>query len=104
MDSDIKYIIEEEGRLVKMLEDSKQAARERVEARRVKLAEFREAELKRVGLEYSRMTEEKRQEIKCKMDNDVKGARAAQERLFDDAELKNKITGRIVSVILENRT
>lgn len=104
MDSDIGYIIGEEGRLARMLEDVKERAVERVETRRRELAEFRDSEFSRVVSEFRKMSEERLQEIKCGIVDRLKEARQEQERLLDDDRLKNKITGRIVSVILENRT
>ena len=105
MDSDITHIIEEEIHLTRELEAAKEKARERVEIRRRELAEFRESEFSRIASEYRSMSEGKLQEIKCRMANRLKEARQEQQLLLlDDERLKNKITGRIVSVILENRT
>ncbi len=104
MDPDISHIIEEDERLARELEAAKLSAGERVEIRRRELAEFRESELSRIAAEYRSMSEEKLQEIKCSMLNRLKEARQEQQLLLDDGRLKNKITGRIVSVILDNRT
>lgn len=104
MNSDICYIIEEEEKLTRMLEESRESARKRVEIRRREMAEFRDSEFGRIASGFRSMSEEKLQEIKCRMANRLKEARQEQERLLDDDVLKNKITGRIVSVILENRT
>lgn len=104
MDPDISHIIEEDARLTRELEAAKESARERVEIRRRELAEFREAEFGRITAEYRSKSEMKLQEIKCSMANRLKEARQEQQRLLDDEGLKNKITGRIVSVILDNRT
>ncbi|HOP62405.1 MAG TPA: hypothetical protein PK358_05385 [Spirochaetota bacterium] len=104
MDSDIIYIIEEEGKLVKQLESARQAARERIEEKRKALTAQKESELSRIAEEFSRMKEVRLTEIKSRMDKELKEAHDTQERVLNDAELEKKITGRIVSVILENRT
>jgi len=104
MDPDISHIIEEDLRLTRELEAAKESARLRVECRRRELAEFRDAEFSRITAEYRSMIERKLQEIKCGMAERLKEARQEQERLLNDETLKNKITGRIVSVILDDRT
>ncbi|HOP29774.1 MAG TPA: hypothetical protein P5120_06855 [Spirochaetota bacterium] len=104
MDPDISHIIDEDERLARELKAAEESARERVEIRRREMADLRAAEFSRIEAEYRSMSEKKLQEIKCGMANRLKEARQEQERLLDDERLKNKITGRIVSVILDNRT
>ena len=104
MDPDISKIIEVDRRLAVELEEAKAGAAERVELRRREVAEFRESELGRIAAEYRSKSEEKLQEIRSNIVNRLREARQEQERLLSDDELKNKITGRIVSVILDNRT
>ena len=104
MDSDIKYIIEEEGRLVREIEYAVKAARERVEQHRIRSEQLRESGLNSIAGEFTGMTEIRLREIRNRMENELKGMREKQENLLNDADLRNKITGRIVSLILENRT
>lgn len=103
MDSDIKHILEEEQRLALLADDSRKAARKRVEEHRAGIEETRESEFKRIADDYDSMTGMKLKEIRKRMDNELKEMKEKQEHLLDETELKNKITGRIVSVILENR-
>jgi len=104
MDSDIKHIIEEEQKLVQLVEESKIAAREKVEQHRNSAAKFRESEFSRITGEFKIIGEKKLHEVKIRMENELKEMKSSREHLLDEPELRNKITGRIVSVILENRT
>ena len=104
MDPDISHIISEDERLSRELEAAKESARLRVESRRREQAEFRDAEFSRIISEYRIKSDRRLQEIKWSMAENLKEARQEQQRLLDDEKLKNKITGRIVSVILDDRT
>lgn len=104
MDPDIKYIIDEESKLLRKLEECKAAARERVARQRDETAAFRNSELEKIRSEYNRMSESRLLEIKKRMEDDLEDMRRVQGRLLEDVALKNKVTGRIVSVILENRS
>lgn len=103
MDQDIKYIIDEEQKLTRTLEDARTAARNRIESRRAAAAGEKASEFERISSEFNKMTGIKLNEIRSAMDSASRELRMEQERLIDDAELRNKITGRIVSLILENR-
>ena len=103
MDPDIKYIIDEELRLTRMLEDAGAAARARIESRRAAAVVQRSSEFERISSEFNKMTEKQLNEIKSTMDSESRELRMKQERLNGDTALRNEITGRIVSVILENR-
>ncbi len=104
MDQDINRIILEDQRLARELEDARGRAKERIELRRRELAEFRLSELNRIAEEYRIKSEEKLQGITGSITDRLREAQTEQERLLSDDELKNKITGRIVSVILDDRT
>lgn len=103
MDSDLKYIIDEEQKLGRMLDDARRSARERIESYRMTAAEKKKKEFERITSEYSSMTGHDLQAIKNEMDKEHERLRREQEGLLEDKVLMNKITGRIVTVILENR-
>ena len=103
MDKDLNYIIEEEKKFIRLLENSKSAARKRVEDHRLSLASQKDTEFKRIESEFKRITEVKLQEIKDGIAVEREALRLEDDRLIADNELKKKITGRIVTVILENR-
>ncbi|HPS59026.1 MAG TPA: hypothetical protein PK514_13050 [Spirochaetota bacterium] len=103
MDPDIKYLIDEEQKLTRTLEDARAAARNRIESSRLAAAEQKSSEFERISSEFNKMTEIKLNEIRSAMDSESRELRMEQERLIDDAKLRDKITGRIVSLILENR-
>lgn len=103
MDSDLKYIIDEENKLIQLLDDCKKSALKRVEEHRISTIALKNSEFERIESEYSRMTEIKLQEIKKEIADELETLQSEQARLLDDVRLRNKITGRIVSVILENR-
>ena len=103
MDPDIEYIIDEEKKLLQLLDDIKISARKRIEEHRKNAASLKDAECDRIESEYTRLTEIELQKIKNEMLNEQENLRREQESFFDNVRLKNKITGRIVSIILENR-
>lgn len=103
MDRDIKYIIDEEQKLTRMLEDARTEARSRIEQHRERAAEEKSSAFEKITSGYHKLTGTKLQEIKSAMDSECDKLRREQECLLDDAALLEKITGRIVSVILKNR-
>lgn len=104
MDQDINRIILEDQRLTSELEQAKVRGEEKIDLRRRELAEFRISQLNRIREEYRIKSDEKLQEIAGSITDRLMEARDEQERLLSDSELKNKITGRIVSLILDDRT
>lgn len=103
MDRDLEYIINEEQKLARMLRDAEGAARERIESHRENSVLQRDSEFEKIRSEYNRFAEMRLQEIKNDIKRQSDELRREQERLVEDRELRKKITGRIVSVILENR-
>lgn len=103
MDRDIQYIIDEEQKLNRMLEDSRTAARGRIAQHRTRAAAEKASAFEKITSEYNKLTGTKLQEIKSAMDGECDKLRREQEHLLDDAALLEKITGRIVAAILEKR-
>jgi len=103
MDRDLEYIINEEQKLARMLRDAEGAARERIESHRENSVLQRDSEFEKIRSEYNRIAEMKLQEIKNDIERQSDELRREQERLVNDRELRKKITGRIVTIILENR-
>ncbi len=103
MDNDIAYIIEEERRLALLLDEAKTAALEKIEKHRHDAALLKQAELERTTAEYKIMTVTELAEIRKAADNEIEELRRRQDSLNGDLELREKITGRIVSLILEDR-
>ncbi|MFH0977488.1 MAG: hypothetical protein V1874_17045 [Spirochaetota bacterium] len=103
MDPDIKYIIQEEQKLVQLAEDSGKAAAEKVEEHRVLSAESRKSQFSMINAEYSTKLENKLNELKEAMENELKDMRKKQELSLNETELKDKITRNIISIILEDR-
>jgi len=101
MDPDIKNIIETEQALLGKIEEAKKAARERVEKSRTELSAFRDSEFERIRTECSRKILLSLDEIKSNAEKELEELRRDEERFLDDPELRGRITGRIVSVILE---
>jgi hypothetical protein len=103
MDSDIKYIIQEEQKLVHLAEESEKTAMEKIEQHRVRTEEIRKSGLSAINAEYSSKLKMKLDEIKERMKNELKEMRIRQERILGETELRNKITRNIISLILEAR-
>jgi len=101
MDSDIKYIIETEQRLLGAVEEAKKSSRVRVEKRRSELAAFREAEFERIRNESAVRIQSGLEEIRFNAEKELEELRKDEEHFLKDPELRGRITGRIVSVILE---
>lgn len=103
MDDDIKYIIDNEIYYSNKLEDAKKTAYEKYEKRRADMLSFRNSEFERIKYEYNRMAELKLQEIHKEISDEFEELKNNQMLVLQNVQLKNKITGRIVTLILENR-
>lgn len=103
MDDDLRYIIDEEKRLQDELESAKASARRRIDARRSELAAEKKSMFESIRAEYETMASMKLDEIRKAVDEESEKLRREQERLNSDTVLMKKITGRVVSLILENR-
>lgn len=103
MDGDLKYIVDEEKKFSRLLDDARREAREKVERHRASAAEYKKKEIERITSEYGSLTENVLNEIRSEMESGHDKLRRDQELLLEDTALLNKITGRIVTLILENR-
>ncbi len=103
MNPDLEFIINEEKRLTDMLEDARAVSRAKIGEHRSELEKRKALECGRIASQYEAMTEAQLREINSAAEKELEALRIEQQRLLDDSELRRTITGRIVSVILENR-
>ncbi|NLV66554.1 MAG: hypothetical protein GXY14_02655 [Spirochaetes bacterium] len=103
MDRDIQFIIDEDRRLARMLDEAKASARERIEQHRRLTEEKKRLELERIQTEFTALTEEKINGIGAARERELEKIRQKNRDLVGNTDLRNKTAGRIVSLLLDNR-
>jgi len=103
MDSDIKYIIDEEEKLNRQLEEAVAAARRMVDEHSRRAHADKKTELESIESRYRELTQKKLEEIRKETEGRLQALAAEQERLLASTALVDRITERIISLILEER-